>query len=230
MRRVKLFSHYAGESPAYAADFARRVGEIGIVEWEPLFFPIVADFNRAVAEALGALCNKKDGHSFSDARPMFAEVFPERVKGFEWWGWCELDVVLGDLDSMLPPLLDAHDAVSAFHTAVCGPLMLFRNRPDVNNLFRHGNWEQVLAEPGYCNFEEIQGEHRNRPGGMTKILRESGLPAHWDDRFSLWWETDPAFPTPATCWAEGKQLFEVPTGRELMIYHFNHTKRWPDGC
>ena len=130
-------------------------------------------------------------------------------------------MVLGDLDNLLPPILEGHDAVSMFEDSVSGPLMLFCNTTRVNSLYSRGNWKKVLAEPTYCNFEEVQREE----GGLTKILQESGMAVHWDNRYSRW-EGFPAGVTPYGCRWDGNRLLETPTGRELLLYHFNHTKRW----
>lgn len=228
--RVKLMTLWVGETPPYMADFADRACSFKTVEWKPLLFKNVEAVNQVASIVLETPCRKESGLALSDLRPMLAELFPQRVDGYEWWGWVEVDVVLGDLDRLLKPLLDKNDTISMFPRTVSGPLMLFRNKPEVNQLFRQGNWRWVLNEPSYCNFEEVQGAHVagfHKDGGITKLLRESGLRVHWDDRYSLRWEKDPAFTTPATCRLDGEKLIEEPTGRELMIYHFNHTKRWP---
>ncbi len=230
--RVKLLTLHVGRTPlpSYVHTFAERMRDISIVDWEPLFYQSVEHVNQLVTDKLGAVCNKKDGYCLSDVRPMLAEVFPDNVRGYEWWGWVEMDTVLGDLDNLLPPLLNTFDAVSAFNTAVSGPLMMLRNVSRCNELFKKGNWEEILREPSYCNFEEVSGAHVagfHKNGGFTKLLRESRLPIWWDDCYSLRWDKDPAYPTPAGCRLEGNRLIEIPTGRELMLYHFNHLKRWP---
>lgn len=228
--RVKLLTLHVGKLPGYAEAFRRRLGALAVVDWELLRYPDVERINWRISEWLQADCNKKDGYALSDARPMLAAIFPERVDGYEWWGWVEMDTVLGDLDTLLPPLLDAYDAISCFPKTVSGPLMLLRNAPECNGLFRKGDWRGILREPGYCNFEEVQGAHVagfHKDQGFTRLLKESGLRTWWDDRFSLRFDKDPAFAIPAGCRLDGNRLLETPTGRELLIYHFNHTKAWP---
>ena len=228
--RVKLLTPFVGgKLPDYLPDFARRAGDVGIVDWELLQFDHVEALNQLMTDRLGTPCRKESGYAASDIRPMLADAFPGTVGGYEWWGWVETDVVLGDLDRLLPPLLDRHDAISMFPDAVSGPLMLFRNDSACNGLYRRGDWQWVLAEPSYCNYEETQGAHVagfHKDGGMTRLLRWSGLRVHWDAGGSRW----PEFPNgapPYTCRLENGRLLETPGDGELMIYHFNHTKRWP---
>ncbi len=222
--RVKLLTLWDGPLPDWYSRFREQV----CVNWEVIDHEIL-DFstkflNSFATNQLGSQCRKESHYAMCDLRPMYGEVFSPWLVGYEWWGWVELDVVLGDLNRLLPPLLDTHDAVSVFPSTVSGPLFMIRNVPRCNKLFRQGDWETVLAEPSYCNFEEVQGAHVagfHKDGGFTKLLRESGLPVHWDDRYSL--RDDPA----AGCRFEDGRLLETPSGRELMMYHFNHTKRWP---
>lgn len=223
--RVRLLTPWVGPLPPYAADFFERLGSVGIVDHRLLERPSAADFCRDVGAALDSPCRKGSGYALSDLRPMLAEAFPEAVAGFEWWGWVELDVVLGDLDRLLPPLLESSDAVSFFASAVSGPLFLMRNAPRCNGLFRAGSWREVMASPRYRNFEEVQTDY-DGPGGFTRALMDSGLRVRWEARNSRWpgW---PEGPNPHGCRLEGGRLLETPTGRELLLYHFNHTKRWP---
>lgn len=231
--RINLFTLWVGRLPTYSYDFAKRLIQNKIVQWCLVPIHSIKFANQVMASRLNTPCHKESGYALSDVRPMLAAAFPREVKEFDWWGWVEVDTVVGDLDNLLPPLLDQYDAISCFPDAVSGPLMLFRNCIDCNSLFELGNWKQVLAEPSYCNYEETQAAHvnqrinRDARGGMTEILKLSGLRVHWDDRFSLTYEKDPAHPTPAGCRMDGNKLIEVPTGRELLIYHFNHLKRWP---
>ena len=223
--RIKLLTLWVGPLPNYALDFARRARDIKIIDWELLWFGDVEQVNRLVTERLGTPCRKQSGYALSDLRPMLARMFPYKVDGFDWWGWVEIDTVLGDLDNLLPQLLWEYHAISCFPNSVSGPLMLLYNFGRINDLFHAGDWLDILAEPTYCNFEETQREN----GGLTKLLKDSGLKVYWDNRFSLTYESDPAHPTPAGCRLEGNKLIEEPSERELLIYHFNHLKRWPMG-
>ena len=33
----------------------------------------------------------------NDIKPFLPTLYPEAVRGYEWWGWADLDVVFGDL-------------------------------------------------------------------------------------------------------------------------------------
>ena len=33
----------------------------------------------------------------NDIKPLAAEMYPQHVRGFEWWAWADLDVLFGDL-------------------------------------------------------------------------------------------------------------------------------------
>ena len=38
-----------------------------------------------------------NGYKMSEYQPIFALIFPELVEGAEFWGYCEMDLILGNL-------------------------------------------------------------------------------------------------------------------------------------
>lgn len=79
-----------------------------------------------------------------DLKPLYATLFPEHVRGYDWWGHMDNDMLLGDLRQFLTPtLLSNHDLISPTWTTLnrnygqtSGPFQLFRNDNVTNDLFR----------------------------------------------------------------------------------------------
>lgn len=71
----------------------------------------------------------------NDVKPMSAVLFPELLQGYEWWGWCDSDIWLGDVSRMLAPYMDGPvDQVSAMPGRSHGPFTILRVRPDLDGL------------------------------------------------------------------------------------------------
>jgi hypothetical protein len=63
-----------------------------------------------------------------DFKPLFAYLFPKKVKGYDW---------LGNATKFLThSVLDQHDIISAIPRKAWGPFTLYRNNQRVNELFR----------------------------------------------------------------------------------------------
>jgi len=92
----------------------------------------------------------------SDLKPMFGALFPELLRGCDWWGYMQEDEVLGSLRSFATPeLLSAYDVVSPLPLPCAGPFMLWRNTPAVTLLYqRSAQWRDVVENPRYLAFDE----------------------------------------------------------------------------
>ena len=233
--RVKLVTLWIGPLPEWLPQFSERMDR-NSYDWELLHFNSVDDVNELATKVLGTPCRKGSAYSLCDLRPMFGELFQDRLQGYDFWGWCDLDVVLGDLDRLLTPLLLRYDIVTTDTWTVNGALTLLLNIPDVNTLWRRAYYRKILEEPDYCNFDESGFNDRLRmEAGMTnanqhftRLIKESGLIVHWDNR--SWVESSETIDVEGGipsrwCEVQGNKLLETPTGRELVLYHF--TNRWP---
>lgn len=242
--RVKLLTLWAGDLPSWLPQFENRVRASRVVDWEliraeglskiaqPPNLVARVIVNVLAATVAGVPCRKATPYSLGDLRPLLGEMFAGRVEGYEWWGWCDLDIVTGDLDRLLPPLLDAYDVISTDGRVIHGPLTLLRNKSEVNNLYRQADFASVLASPDYMNFDETGFNPPDAAGSngnpsFTEAVNGSGLRVHYDDR--SWTESYDTlwggFPS-RCCELDGDRLIEVPTGRELLMYHFT-SKAWP---
>ncbi len=229
---AKMITPWSGSLPGWVNRFARRARRSRLVEWE-LVSADVACLNRRAEAAAGVACRKESQYATCDLRPLLGRMFPERFEGYDWWGWCDLDVVLGDLDRLIgQELMNPYNQiVTTDADGIHGPLTLLRSRPDVLDLYRAGPYAEVLANPDYLNFDETGFAS---PGGgnanpsFTRLVRGAGLRVHYDDR--SWTESRDPLPggAPSRCCrsAHGGRLVEVPTGRDLVLYHFT-SKQWP---
>jgi SAM-dependent methyltransferase len=156
-------------------------------------------------------------------------MYADRLAGYDWWGWIDLDVAVGDLDRLFGPLLESHDVITTDPDYLHGPLTLLRNTKRCVDLFRWGDeWllAEMLSDPDYWNFDEDGFDNPDNPS-ISSIVEASGIPTYYDDR--CWtegrWTIEDGLPARCCELKDGK-LLEMPTGRELVLYHFT-SKRWP---
>lgn len=75
-------------------------------------------------------------YKLCDFRPAFGYIFDDIFKECEYWGYCDLDMIFGNLRKYLPAR--TYDKISYL-----GPLSLYRNSEDINKAFMLN---------GYCKF------------------------------------------------------------------------------
>ncbi|MBR6103853.1 MAG: hypothetical protein IKP81_02200 [Paludibacteraceae bacterium] len=88
-----------------------------------------------------------------DFKPTYGYIFEDEIKAYKYWGFCDVDVILGDLDSLVP-LDEDYDKLY-----VHGHMTLIKNTPGMNRLFMQPvigmeSYKDVLSTSGNCVFDE----------------------------------------------------------------------------
>lgn len=72
-------------------------------------------------------------YKLCDYRPCYGHLFDEIIKGYEYWGYCDMDTILGDICGFLNKLHYQQYDRLFLH----GHFTLYRNSEDVNSLYMH---------------------------------------------------------------------------------------------
>lgn len=169
-----------------------------------------------------------------DYRPALGLLYEEEIKTYDYWGHCDLDVVWGDMKAFLPDsTLNELDVYSSHHEYVCGCFSLYRNSQEVNEFFKTiSGWQKqmIYPEPNgwvedkYSRALEVSGLayeytfHQGNPWTSTPILKKEGIKLFQDINLYKG--------------EHGHSMgfggsFDVPVWKEIMFFHFRHSKKWP---
>jgi len=184
--------------------------------YDYMIFSSLPKFKKRVKDKLGVEAIIKPGEGkVWDYRPMLGVLFEEELKGYDYWGHTDFDVVYGRIDQFMDDdLLDIYDIWSNHHNYICGFWTLYRNTDVVNNLFKKTEWEKVLANPTPTGWAE---KEYTRAVDLAHNMSEIEL------RYTYWQGKDPNIDTNL----EFKNGILTDAGDEIMTYHFRRTKRWP---
>ncbi len=108
-------------------------------------------------------------YKLCDYKPAYGYIFEEELATYDFWGHCDLDMVLGDLNKFLPEnIYKTYDKIYEL-----GHLCLYRNTPQNNRRFMESagmDYKEVFTTPIICVFDEIMG--------MQKKYELLGIPAY----------------------------------------------------
>eukprot|EP00929_Paragymnodinium_shiwhaense_P096787 TRINITY_DN5847_c0_g1_i3.p1 TRINITY_DN5847_c0_g1~~TRINITY_DN5847_c0_g1_i3.p1 ORF type:complete len:231 (-),score=27.40 TRINITY_DN5847_c0_g1_i3:809-1501(-) len=95
-------------------------------------------FSALALAATGVDVPAMDGYKLCDWRMTYGEVFKEWLRGYEFWGWVDLDVFLGNLRhfGLNASALAPFDVVGEHGWPIQGPLTLLRNTAHINRSAR----------------------------------------------------------------------------------------------
>jgi hypothetical protein len=178
----------------------------------------------------------------SDHYPAQGLIFQDYLKDADFWGITNWDCVYGRMGEFLSDeWLGDCDVWSDDPAGFNGIFTLMRNSEEVNNLFRKvENWEHFFTVHQPCAFDEIRFSEVLRSESARDLNgRLWGHPKHFPmhsyDRLimhrekpRLYFENDGSLIE----WYEDRT--HPPStkrhyGREIPLFHFSFTKRWPVG-
>jgi hypothetical protein len=241
-----VFMPWWGTRPGWESEFilracALRSLEIILVGDAAAFEPAMAlqrihctldEFEARATETAGVPVHKATrgfsrGQCLCELRPMMADMYPEAIQRYPWWGWGEWDCVWGDWDSYLTEKrLERYDMISSSSHTVNGPMTLFRNTIEFRQLYRKRL--DIVSEPSarfHLDERGMQGiVSEEAAAGRIRCLYPIDLDAH--DRTERW----------SWCTVRGQKVHRMDedgrVGGELLNFHFPGTGGWPvrTGC
>jgi hypothetical protein len=235
--RIKLLSMWVGPLPKWIDHFKAQMGRFRLVDWELIIPPFskvdeydtqrreqIAWVNQTVGRALGVSCNKDTMMPCAtcETRPFWGEVFKDKLCGYDYWGWSDLDLMFGDLDRLLPALMDSCDVLNLKDRYLSGCFCVMRNTPDVVRAYERGDYKTILADERYHFWEESGYTHFGLDESFFNAIFNSDLRITYCP--GLYLHDTPETPCP-TRYA-GERLIDAKTGREALLLHFM-SDTWP---
>jgi hypothetical protein len=115
-----------------------------------------ADYVQRARSWLGLPFDPSDGYKLCDLRPMFGELHEEELSGHDFYGWCDTDLLLGDIRHFYDDdVLFRFDVLSTHADRISGHFALFRNTRRNRTMYRKiYRWQERLLEPEFVGLDE----------------------------------------------------------------------------
>lgn len=110
-------------------------------------------------------------YKFCDFRPAFGSIFSEYLTDSDFWGYCDMDTVWGDISHFLDDgIFEENDKIMTN-----GHLCFVRNTPEINENFRkYDGYRLVFSTPANYAYDEMSvwgGYHF----GFNTEMKKSGF-------------------------------------------------------
>ncbi len=114
------------------------------------------EFSNLASKNLNIKVQIQDYYKICDFKPAFGKIFDEYIKEYEFWGYCDLDIIFGNLSSFITDhYLKTYDILSFYPGFLSGPFCLYRNNDQIKELFKQSvNYPEVLKSPKHYGFDE----------------------------------------------------------------------------
>lgn len=131
------------------------------------------EFKAMAAKKLGFDPCLPTPYKLCDFKPSYGFLFEEYISDYNFWGHCDCDLVFGNLNRLLIPLLDkGYDKLFA-----AGHLVIYKNSFHNNRLFMNSHngknlYKDVFTSPRIWGFDEAQCDRDMN--NVHEIFRSAG--------------------------------------------------------
>lgn len=194
------------------------------------------EVNNHASQQLNCPIKLNNAWKINELKPLFGDIFKDLLTPYDYWGWCDLDIIWGRLRQFLnEDLLNKFDVITTKENWTTGHFTLFKNNTLCNTLYkRFDGVYALLNNPVYFAFEECchrwNGElfsfetlkQKHLPVSMFDIVKQaeiSGeLKAHFKDIIR-------EHPQPINYTYKNGILTDRSTQSEFMYYHLITVKK-----
>jgi hypothetical protein len=194
----------------------------------------IEQFKADAKKALGFEVTVESGYKLCDFKPAYGAVFADFIMEYDFWGYCDVDVIFGNIRSfMTNELLDGYDVISARHDYVTGCFALYRNRPYMLELFKQSkDYHKVFTNSRNFFFDEtnfafpefekglhytqIQTEIESMTHVVRRLQEENKIKAYFEFQIVEGFGGN-------MLWDKGKLIYRKEF--EALLYHLVRFKR-----
>lgn len=137
--------------------FGDRLPNFAIADNVRLLHLGLSDLQARLEQVLGFAVALATPYKICDFRPTFGQVFQEYLVGYDFWGLCDMDMILGNVRSVITDetLREADIVTTVGDRWISGAFSLYRNTSIVNELYAASpTYQQTFQERGNRWFDE----------------------------------------------------------------------------
>lgn len=115
----------------------------------------------------------KEPYKLCDYKPAYGEIFQEDLKMYDFWGYCDLDMVFGDIRKFITEeLLNTYERIHAL-----GFFSIYKNEKKINQIYKFQgeypdqNYQDVFQTDESCYFDEYRGMFAKTLCSKTKLYK-----------------------------------------------------------
>ncbi|WP_342983947.1 DUF6625 family protein [Streptococcus parasanguinis] len=190
MKRIRLIIPYFGRLPKFFPYFlltAKRnqkidfliytdqnVDQFEILNAKNIEFVTLSfdELREKVQSKFDFKISLKTPYKLCDYKVAYGLIFEEELKGYDYWGFCDTDVLLGDIYQFLEEHSFFENDCARY--GLLGHLQIFKNSQEVNHVFMSGqglnyrlDYQNVFTVEQNFIFDEAEG--------IQKLFEKFGL-------------------------------------------------------
>ncbi|OKZ87666.1 DUF6625 family protein [Clostridium sp. 29_15] len=118
-------------------------------------------------------------YRLSTFKPAYGDIFQDEIRGYDFWGWCDIDLIFGDLRKFLTDDILTNNEKILSH----GHLTLLKNNKKMNELYKVKKFDCINYKDAFSagllfnNFDEY-------PYGISRIANKENIKVYNEGIFA----------------------------------------------
>lgn len=159
--------------------------------------------------------NLTKAYKLCDFRPAYGMIFQEYLKNYDFWGYCDIDLIFGNLSKYITDdVLNKYDKIGHL-----GHLTLFKNTKEINTIF-------MKDYNGYSRYKEVFTTANNCIFDEWDYVSINDIFIKYDKK--IFYEINCADIYPYSSYFQ--LVKKIPKKRNLVFSRKNHIGIYKDGC
>ncbi|NRA10930.1 MAG: hypothetical protein HRT57_03120 [Crocinitomicaceae bacterium] len=171
MQRIIIFIPYFGKFPEWSDLFFETLKRNKTIDFlfytdceiekyeAPNIHYVKLSFQEyvdKVNEHLDFSFTPENAYKICDIRPLFGTIHKDDFKEYEFYGWCDMDLIFGDIRSFYTnELLNSFDVFTTHDGRMSGHFSLFRNNVRNREIYKSiYKWQDTLKKPHFIGMDE----------------------------------------------------------------------------
>lgn len=118
--------------------------------------------------------NLEKPYKLCDYKPMYGLLYKEYIQKYEWWGFCDMDLIFGDLKYFFEKInFDEYERILKR-----GHLSLFKNTQEINEYFMTLKYSGISYKEAFSSSKNFAFDETN---GTTKMFLENGKKVYMEE-------------------------------------------------
>lgn len=196
------------------------------------------DYMDNASRVLGVSIPADRPYKLCDLKPMYGLIHEQDITNYDYWGFCDLDVIWGDLRQFLTSDLLELDLISAHRTRISGHCCLLKNSQKMREAFKaYLDWKNICSSNENHRFDESAFSRLfikykklpNKLRNFLSFLNTIDAKCFFIERHSTpncrtpWIDGSTHYPS-EWYWNKGR-LTNNASANDFMYFHFLHWKQ-----
>jgi hypothetical protein len=244
---ILLIVVYFGRWPIWFPAFLITCERNASINWlifsdceAPPSAPLNVQFVKSTLDEIRGLAEEKikikvsipNNRKLCDIRPAYPVIFDDYIQNYDFWGYCDIDVMWGDIRSFYDKTtLKKYDVISSRKGRMAGHLSIIRNIPKTSRAFEeYQEYKDIMESPDHHWFDE-----KGFSDVIERKIERDGLRVLWDKYRVNFVEAPDELPSILSWldrykWNDGKLYSTCENNREIMYLHFMNWKNSLSWC